>query len=455
MSIKRGHQRGHRGSPWRALGILAAMPALHVLAPAGAGPIVSLDQGQPVEVGSTAPTDITGEGARLEGLAAAYLDWIARVAGSSGDQVERLSVALDDLVEEAVVEARRMAEARDPDWVESAWEALLTSSEWTSAWEGGLNVEQQTALNADRASREARLEAASGEVLLRALTVELRLREAQADALREPVMAWLEDPRWRRDRATSTDLTAAVVTFKPVRTLLAREQVNRLVRMRAVSAAGRSSGRGGARALGGGRFPEDDFVLEALALAAYHGWSEEQATLLTRGATAMGREFRRDRWKPRRTGERNLLRAVVDLDQQLLWKALVRREEARHAVDGAAPGPWRDGDRGVLVGARGRLMLEHLDQLLLLDDGRREALGAALQREVGREVDRGALGLGAIGARPLLRALGLPQVVSANGVGAGVQTRAKVQPRAAFMTDLRQVLSADQLKALGVEESGR
>jgi hypothetical protein len=91
-------------------------------------------------------------------------------------------------------------------------------------------------------------------------------------------------------------------------------------------------------------------------------------------------------------------------------------------------------------------MLAQLDRVLLLEDGPREALGAALAREVGREINRGALGLGAIGAAPIWRALRLPLRFDAS--------EASVQPRPELLVDLYELLSATQLRALGIKEEG-
>ncbi len=449
MSINRGREI-ELGLRYRwGASLLAVTLALHLAGRAGAGLPDPPPPGRTVGMGEVGPVDVTPEdftrgAACLEGRATVHLDGIARIAGPSVEQLERLRAVLGDLVEDVVLEVRRSPKGADPYWVESGWSALLSSQEWTSALGRELKVAQRAALEADLAAREARVVAASVEVLVTALAVELRLREAQAEGLREPIEEWMVDPRWRRARSTSPDLTSALASSGPVSALLVKEQVSRLVRMRL--AVKRSAGGRRPPGLLGGRYPEDEFVLEALALAAFHGWDDEQAALLVRGATAMGREVRRGDRKRPLTGDRNLLREVVDLDQQPLWKALVRREEARHGVDGAAPAPWRSGDRMALVEARSQLMLAHLDGLLLLDQGPREALGAALQREVGREVDRGALGLGGIGAAPIWRALRLPLRFNA--------AEAATRPRPEFMADLNDSLSATQLRALGIEEEG-
>lgn len=449
MRINRGCQTELRARCRWMAGLLAVTLALHLAGRAGAGLPDPPPHGRSVVMGEVGPVDVTPEditrgAACLGGRATAHLDGIARIAGPSVEQLERLRAALGELVEDVVQEVRRSPKGADPFWVESGWSTLLASQEWTLALEEELKVDQRAGLEADLAARGDRVVAASVEVLVTALAVELRLREAQAEELREPIVEWMGDPRWRRARSTSPDLTSTLASSGPVSALLVHEQVSRLVRMRL--AMKRSAGGRQPSTLLGGRYPEDEFVLEALSLAAFHGWDDEQAALLVRGATAMGREVRRGDGKRPLTGERNLLREVVDLDQQPLWKALVRREEARHGVDGAAPAPWRSGDRKVLVDARSQLMLAHLDRLLLLEDGPREALGAALRREVNREVDRGAVGLGAIGTAPIWRALRLPLRFNA--------AEAATQPRPEFLADLNHQLSAAQLRALGVEEEG-
>jgi len=450
MRGHRGDQPGERGrGRWR-VGVLVAISAMHLAGRAGADPSGALDPGPAGEVkrsaleGAAAQDPQNGQ-VCLEGRAAAYLDWTARVGGLSEEPLERLRLALYEAVEDAVEDARRSAGSPAPDWVEAAWQAALTSRDRTAAWEAVLKAEQRAALEADWTAREGRVKAASVEVLLTTLAVELRLRQAQAEALREPLLPLLSDPRWRRDLATNADPTPVMVAFEPVRALLKRDQLNRLMRMR--PASNRGSGGRGALPLRSGRYPEDEFVLEALALAAFHGWDDEQAALLIRGATTIGRRVRREQRSSLSTGDRNLLRAVVDLNQQPLWKALVRREEARLGVDGPAPAPWRSDDRRALVDARSRLMLAYLDRALLLEDGPREALDLALQEEVSREIDRGTLGLGAIGVAPIWRALRLSLRFSAG--------EAATQPRPELLADLRRVLSLTQLRALGIEEERR
>jgi hypothetical protein len=435
MSRARASRSAAQGRGFLALGFLVVTTALHL---AGAGFAVPL--ALPAAARGAVDLDAARARACLKGRAALHVEWLARVARVSEDEQEGLRFALVEAVEETVEEAQRAAKTPGPDWLETAWKTSLSSRAWEVARARVLKAEQGEALAADLAARAARREAASVQVLLTALAVELRLREPQAAALRDPIVEWMGDPRWQRVRATSTDLNLALASSDPVKTLLVREQVRRLVRMR------RASARSSASTLQSGRYPEDEFVLEALALAEFHGWDDGQAALLLSGATAMGRRVRREKGGRRAAGDRNLLRAVVDPDEQPLWQALVRREEARHGVEAPAPAPWTSGDREALVAARARLMLAQLDQVLLLEDGPREALGAALAREVGREIDRGALGLGAIGAAPIWRALRLPLRFDASG--------ASTQPRPELLVDLYELLSATQLRALGIKEEG-
>jgi hypothetical protein len=443
MRVGRASRSGACSAGHLALGLLVVTTALHL---AGAG--LAVPPGVPAEERAAAAGAVDLDAARaracLKGRAALHVEWLMRVGRVSEDQREDLRIALEEAVEETVEEAQRAAKTPDPDWLEAAWQTSLSSQAWEGARAGALKTEQGEALAADLAARAARLEAASVQVLLTALAVELRLREPQAEAVRDPIMEWMGDPRWQRVRATSTDLNLALASSDPVKTLLVREQVSRLVRMRRASAL--PAGRGEALTLQSGRYPEDEFVLEALALAAFHGWDEGQAALLLSGATAMGRRVRREKGGRRAAGDRNPLRAVVDPDEQPLWQALVRREEARHGAEAPAPEPWTSGDREALVDARTRLMLAQLDRVLLLEDGPREALGAALAREVGREINRGALGLGAIGAAPIWRALRLPLRFDAS--------EASVQPRPELLVDLYELLSATQLRALGIKEEG-
>lgn len=445
MSLGRASGSGARGRDHVALGLVSVVTALHL-----AGASLAVPPGLPMEVRAAAArgaVDLDAARARacLKGRAALHVEWLARVARIPEDQQEGLRLALEEAVAETVEEAERAAKTPDPDWLEAAWKTSLSSEVWAVARARVLKAEQGEALAADLATRAARLEAASVEVLMTALAVELRLREPQAEALRGPIAQWMGDPRWQRVRATSTDLNLVVASSDPVKSLLVREQVSRLVRMR--RATNRPTGREEALTLQSGRYPEDEFVLEALALAAFHGWDEGQAALLLSGATAMGRRVRREKGERRSAGDRNLLRAVVDLEEQPLWQALVRREETRHGAGAPAPPPRISGRREALVRARSRLMLAQLDQVLLLEDGPREALGAALAREVGREVSRGALGLGAIGAAPTWRALRLPLRFDAS--------EASTQPRPELLVDLYELLSATQLRALGIEEEGR
>lgn len=439
MSRARAFRSAARGRGHLALGLLVVTTALFL---AGAG--LAVHPAPPAAARGAVDLDAPRARACLKGRAALHVEWLARVARVSKEQQEGLRLALEEAVEETVEEAQRGAKTPGPDWLEAAWKTSLSSQAWEVARARVLKTEQGEALAADLAARAERLEAASVQVLLTALAVELRLREPQAEALRDPILEWMGDPRWQRVRGTSTDLNLVIASSDPVKTLLVQEQVSRLVRMR--RATTRTTGRGEALTLQSGRYPEDEFVLEALALAAFHGWDDGQAALLLRGATAMGRRVRREKGGRRSSGDRNLLRAVVDLDEQPFWQALVRREETRHGAEAPAPAPWISGDRETLVDARSRLMLAQLDQVLLLEDGPREALGAALAREVGREVNRGALGLGAIGAAPIWRALRLPLRFDAS--------EAPTQPRPELLGDLYELLSVNQLRALGIEEEG-
>ena len=388
----------------------------------------------------------TAARACLEGRAALHVAWIDRHTDTSTAALEALVEVLDELVDEAsdIVERRGRGAGSVAD-VEMAWSELLASERWTAAWEAALDERAREELGRRIGLLDRRLEDAALEVLVVTIAAELRLRRPQADALREGVRGWLADPRWQRDRETSADPVLSVLgSDASFREVLSKGQIQHVTRMHrppfknAAGATGES-----AWPLSTGRYPEDDFGLEALALVEAYGWDEAEASLLLRGARAMGREYRRTHWKPRTTGQKSLVRTIVDLDEQPLWQALRRREEARLGVERPAGPAWCSGDREVLVRVRRDVVLAHLDRLLLLDEGQREALAAALLREVGREYDRGVLGFGAVGGARLWRAMQFP-----TRLGPGKL----VQPRLELLKDLREILTAPQLRALGIEE---
>lgn len=388
----------------------------------------------------------------LEARVALHLDWIGRESGASEVALDLLRAELEELVEDAADDAQRSSAVTDLSWVEGAWAQVLSAPDWISAWQAHLTVDQRQALDEQVEALELGLREASVELLLLIFSAELRLRQEHAVGFRERIAAWMADPRWNRARGIDADAfvldhISEILAFSPIRTALAREQAERIFRMRLSRTDPRAQARDkGAWPISKGRYPEDDFVLEALAVAAAHGWDEEEAALLLRGAKALGREYRRSRWKPRESGDRILYRPIVDFEQESLWKALVRREEARLEVEAPAPGPWCTGDRAALVAGRSRLILAHLDRLLLLDGEQRPALAAALALEVDREYDRGTLGFGAVGAVPIWRDMQLPL-----RLGPGK----RVQPRREFLAALRGVLTGAQLRALGIEEEER
>jgi len=394
----------------------------------------------------TAVPEDTAARACLEGRAELYLDWIERHTQASDAALEALRRELEELVDEAYDRVQRRARGSEGvDDVEMAWSEVLTSERWTGAWEAQLQEGWREDLGRRIALRDRRLQGAALEVLVVTIAAELRLRRPQADALRDGVRGWLADPRWRRDRESSSDLVLTVLgSDAGFRSVLSKGQIQHATRMHRPPFKGAAGSKSETTwPLATGRYPEDDFALEALALAAEYGWDEAQASLLLRGARAMGREYRRTHWKPRMTGQKNLARVIVDLEDQPLWQALRRREEARHGVEQPAGPAWCSGDREALVRVRRDVVLAHLDRLLLLDEGRREALGEALLREVGREYDRGVLGFGAVGGAPLWRAMQFPKRLGPGRL---------VQPRLELLRDLRAILSEPQLRALGIEE---
>ncbi|MEC7231330.1 MAG: hypothetical protein VXW31_00160, partial [Planctomycetota bacterium] len=194
------------------------------------------------------------------------------------------------------------------------------------------------------------------------------------------------------------DLVEELLTRGKVRDLFLPVQSVTLLRMREAKkpVAPSADAPGDDLALGRGRYPEDDYTLEAAALCLFHGWEWSEVPELARGAAMLGREARRSGSRPMRFGDSSLFKTLTRPDDSDLWRALVARRRAKNGASAPAPAPLYTDDPSALIDARVDLILAHLDERLRLDTAQMAPLRAALRAFVQREHAARARAFGAL-----------------------------------------------------------
>lgn len=348
---------------------------------------------RPVAVGKQPAGQEQGDAGTARVRALAILDArramieaeFARVAG--GAVPEGLPKALRDRMAAVIRAATQDGIPMEPVWARTAGESLILGPEGGAALEGCMDVATKLRFFDRELERARAVAAAEVQLATVLLASELRLREPQVVALREAVVRWNVDRRPTRSQVLAGDLVDEVLQERAFKKLLLPVQVAVLDRMRTAERppVPADDGPGDDLTLGRGRYPEDDYTLEAAALCQFHGWSWADCRALELGAAMLGREARREGLRPARFGDAALFKTLTEPAESELWRALVARREALSGAAAPDPGPLHADDPAALIGARVDLLLAHLDRRLRLAPDQHEPLRAALTEFVERE----------------------------------------------------------------------
>lgn len=316
----------------------------------------------------------------------------------------RLHALRDALIAERLDKFADLEEA----WVNTTIANLTAGEDWAKVLDEVLDDEQRGAFEAAASgARDERLFDASLELATTLLASELRLREPQVVALRKRISKWLEEREPTRSEQLAGDLVDEILARGKVKELLMPAQSVVLTRMRTAKkpVAPGDGMPGDDISLGRGRYPEDDFTLEAAALCQFHGWDWEKVPELVRGAGMLGREARRSGNRPARFGDSALFKTLTDPNESEIWRALVKRRRALESTETADPGPQLTGKAEALIDARAALIVAHLDQRLRLSAEQRPQAFDAFKEFARREYSARVRAFGALDAELIWRQL--------------------------------------------------
>ena len=339
---------------------------------------------------------------RLRGLAAFLMEDIDAAAGS--ETAAPLRGLMTRLVEQTVAEARE-GKAESFSWAIGAYKRILRSREWLEG--------REKHLDEDALEKLARIENARTELILDArtelsvtlLATELRLRAPQVEELRPKVAEWIESRKPTRSQVQASDAVDEVLTVPAIgRDFLLAPQRKIIERMRSartpVSVRGQTPGDDLIR--GRGRYPEDDFILEAAALALFYGRAWEDVHVLRDAGYMLGREERRSGRKQKRFGDAQVFKSQVEPKEFPLWRALTVSVFADQPDD---PGPALTGKSEALVRARAQLIVALLVERIHLTDDQLEPVRKAFEELVELDYIARPQVLGALDAAAIWGAL--------------------------------------------------
>ncbi|MEC8511628.1 MAG: hypothetical protein VX015_05730 [Planctomycetota bacterium] len=295
---------------------------------------------------------------------------------------------------------RRLADFDDIDeeWAQGLVENLVAGEIWRAKVFSTWTEEQRAGWRAQENGRRERTVEASIHLATVLLATETRLRAPEVAKLRRAIEGWIEEREPTLSEVSAGDLVEELLTRGKVRDLFLPVQSVTLLRMREAKkpVAPSADAPGDDLALGRGRYPEDDYTLEAAALCLFHGWEWSEVPELARGAAMLGREARRSGSRPMRFGDSSLFKTLTRPDDSDLWRALVARRRAKNGASAPAPAPLYTDDPSALIDARVDLILAHLDERLRLDTAQMAPLRAALRAFVQREHAARARAFGAL-----------------------------------------------------------
>lgn len=389
-------------------------------------------------------------GERLAARSDLFVADVGRATGADAADLETLEQALATEIDRTLTGFEEtFGQTSMPVQMELIWRTATQRSEgWSKSLDEVLDDEERAAWETRCEERERRLFAARRDAATFALAAELRLREAQLDELRPRVAAWLRRRAGPPRSLHPGDVVAEMLDVRDIVDGLDPEQVERLRRMRSnerVAVPGRGE-KGDDLVLGRGRYPEDDYVLDALALQQFHGWNRGEVDVLRRAAVMLGREARRgstsDSW---RRGRRTLIKPTVEPSEDPMWQAVVERVADEQGATAPVPPPACSGDGAGLLRARAELVLALLDERLYLDEERREALRPVVVEIARKAYRRGGLGFGEIDAGQVWRTLRLDER------SVGRRDSATASP----VAPLLEALAPSELAELGIEGGRR
>lgn len=403
---------------------------------AGGDPVRGSSQDEPVAEPSPEPIVQVGR-ERLRGLASFHLDDIEGAAGV--EAAAPLRGTLVRLIEETVAEASE-GNLEKYSWAIGAFKRVVRSREWLGAREEHLDSEALASLAKIENARTERILRARTELSVALMATELRLRAPQVDRLRPMVAEWIESRRPTRSQVQASDAVDEVLTVAPIgRDFLLAPQRKIIERMRSARTpvAVRGAEPGDDLLRGRGRYPEDDFILEAAALAMFYGRLWEDVFVLRDAGFMLGREERRSGRKQKRFGDAQLFKSQVEPDEFPLWRAL-----KGSLFDGAPadPGPALTGKSDALVRARAELITALLVERIHLREDQVGPVRDAFEELVELDYIARPQVLGALDATAIWRALRF----DGNDPSKGAISR-KVLVRA-----LRELLDARQRLELGI-----
>lgn len=183
----------------------------------------------------------------------------AALAGERNAQLERRLTDFDDVEE---------------GWARRLTESLVAGEIWRAKVFSTWTEEQRDEWRAAENGRRERTVEAAIQLATVLLATETRLRAPEVAKVRRAIESWIEERAPTGAEVAAGDLVEELVTGGKVRDLLLPVQSVTLLRMRGAKkpVAPPADAPGDDLALGRGRYPEDDYTLEAAALCLFHGY---------------------------------------------------------------------------------------------------------------------------------------------------------------------------------------
>ncbi len=321
-----------------------------------------------------------------------------------------LGAALEGLCNEQLASADDKGKDIDRYWAKAAIQRVEYKDAWKDALAKHLAKGELEALQKRVADRQAEIVSAQVQLTTAMIATELRLREPQVVQLRPKVEIWLTKRKPSRSQKLAGDLMDEILGVPRVSDWLLGDQRAIIARMRTAKkpTVPEQGSPGDDMTLGRGRYPEDDFGLETLALAMYHGWDPGDLLVLQTAGSMLGRELRRGGHRPARFGDVALFKSLTDPQSIPMWNAVVEGfVESTDEEEQPDPGPLYAGQGDVLIDARTDLIMAYLAERVILLDAQRAGVRAAVVKFVAREHTARTRAFGALDADTIWRELRL------------------------------------------------